>query len=215
LSRGAKFLLITLTPFLAATQPSPLPAQSQERPPAVKPGGQSTESLQVFILEGNGATNTLVQPMPSMVVVEVRDENSRPVEGAEVVFELPATGPGGRFSEDQSIRMARTNSQGQAGVTFVPNSVMGRFNIKVSATLGNRSGQAVISQSNALRPASSSSAEKRRAGRLLNWKVLLIAGGVVGVVAVVLATRGGSSSATAAPPPTITLTPGTPTFGTP
>ena len=212
MSRWAKILLITLTPFLAATQPNP-PAQSQELPPAVKPGSQSTESLQIFILEGNGATNTLVQPMPSMVVVEVRDENSRPVEGAVVVFELPATGPGGRFSEDQSIRMARTNSQGQAGVTFVPNSVMGRFNIKVSATLGNRSGQAVISQSNALRPASSS-AEKRRVGRLLNWKVLLIAGGVVGVVVVVLATRGGSSSAAAATP-TITLTPGTPTFGTP
>jgi hypothetical protein len=148
-----------------------------------------------------------------MVVVEVRDENSRPVEGAEVVFELPVSGPGGRFSEDQTVRMARTNSQGQAGVTFVPNSVMGRFNIKVSATLGNRSGQAVISQSNSLRPASSSG-EKRRAGKLLNWKVLLIAGGVVGVVVVVLVTRGGSSSATAAPP-TITLTPGTPTFGTP
>jgi hypothetical protein len=206
LSRWAEFLLITLTPFLAATQPNPLPAQS--------PDGQSTESLQIFILEGNGATNSLVQPMPSMVVVEVRDENSRPVEGAEVVFELPATGPGGRFSEDQSVRMARTNSQGQAGVTFVPNSVMGRFNIKVSATLGNRRGQAAISQSNALRPASSS-AEKRRAGKLLNWKVLLIASGVVGVVVVVLATRGGSSSARAAPPPTITLTPGTPTFGTP
>ena len=214
MSRWAEFLLIALTPFLAATQPNPLPAQSPELPPAVKPVGQSTESLQIFILEGNGATNTLVQPMPSMVVVEVRDENSRPVEGAEVVFELPATGPGGRFSEDQSVRMARTNSQGQAGVTFVPNSVMGRFNIKVSATLGNRRGQAAISQSNALRP-TSSSAEKRRAGKLLNWKVLLIASGVVGVVVVVLATRGGSSSARAAPPPTITLAPGTPTFGTP
>ena len=212
MSLRAEFLLVTLTPFLATAQPNPLPAPSQELPPSVKPGGQSTESLQIFILEGNGATNTLVQPMPSMVVVEVRDENSRPVEGADVVFELPATGPGGRFSENQSIRRAKTNSQGQAGVTFVPNSELGRFSIKVSATLANRSGQAVISQSNALRPASS--AEKRRFGRLLNWKVLLIAGGAVAVVAVVLATRGGSSSSASAPP-TITLTPGTPTFGTP
>ena len=214
MSRRAEFLLITLVPFLASAQPSPQPAPSQQLPPSAKPGGQSTESLQIFVLEGNGATNTLVEPMPSMVVVEVRDENSRPVEGAEVVFELPATGPGGRFAEDQSIRRARTNSQGQAGVTFVPNSEMGRFNIKASATLGNRTGQAVISQTNALRPASS--AEKRRFGKLGNWKVLLIAGGVAGIVAVVLATRGGSgSSATVAPPPTITLTPGTPTFGTP
>jgi hypothetical protein len=212
LSRRAEFLLIALTPFLATAQPNPLPAQSRELPPLVKSGGQSTESLQIYILEGNGATNTLVQPMPSMVVVEVRDENSRPVEGADVVFELPATGPGGRFSEDQSIRRARTNSQGQAGVTFVPNSEMGRFSIKVSATLGNRSGQAVISQSNALRP--ESSAEKRRFGKLGNWKVLLIAGGVVGIVVVVLATRGGSSHASA-PPATITLTPGAPTFGNP
>ena len=211
MSRRAEFLLITLAPFLATAQPNPLPAQSQELPPSVKPGGQSTESLQIFILEGNGATNTLVQPMPSMVVVEVRDENSRPVEGADVVFELPATGPGGRFSENQSIRRAKTNSQGQAGVTFVPNSEMGRFNIKVSATLGNRTGQAVISQTNALRPASA--AEKRRFGKLGNWKVLLIAGGVAGVIAVVLATRGSSSAAAASP--TITLTPGTPTFGTP
>lgn len=212
MSRRAEFLLITLAPFLATAQPNPLPAQSQELPPSVKPGGQSTESLQIFILEGNGATNTLVQPMPSMVVVEVRDENTRPVEGADLVFELPATGPGGRFSEGQSIRRARTNSQGQAGVTFVPNSEMGRFSIKVSATLGNRSGQAVISQSNALR--APSAAEKRRFGKLGNWKVLLIAGGVVGVVVVVLATRGSSSPAPT-PPPTITLTPGTPTFGTP
>jgi len=203
--------LITLTPFLAAAQPRTLPVQSQEPPPPARPGGQVSELLQIFVLEGNRATNTLVQPMPSMVVVEVRDENSRPVEGADVVFELPATGPGGRFSEDQSVRKARTNSQGQAGATFVPNSEVGRFNIKVSATLGNRTGQAVIPQTNSLR--ATSSAEKRRFGKLGNWKVLLIAGGAAAVVAVVLVTRGGSS--TAGPSSTITLTPGTPIFGTP
>jgi hypothetical protein len=139
-----------------------------------------------------------------MVVVEVRDENARPVESADVVFELPATGPGGVFEGQQHQFRARATVQGQAGATYTPNAQAGRFGIKVTATLGNRTGSTIITQTNSLRPAT---VEKSGVRKFRWWKVALIAGAGAAVAGIVLATRGST--------PTVTLTPGRPTFGTP
>ncbi len=188
-----------------------LPALCQPRAEPPKPPGSSLDGLKIFVLEGAGATNSLVTQEPSMVVVEVRDQNDRPVEGADVTFELPSTGPGGTFAGGSFVRTTRTNAQGQAGVTYAPNPQVGRFDLKVSAKLGDRTGGAVIHQATGIgTPATD---ERRRAGKLGGKKLALIVGAAAAAgVAILLVTRGSSSSAT---PPTITLTPGTPTFGSP
>jgi len=165
------------------------------------------DSLRILVLEGQGLVNDIRVPSTSSPVVEVRDENGQPLEGVELKFDLPAVGPGGSFGQGQFSASAKTNAQGQATVTFTPNHERGRFNIKVAAVLGNRTGHVSITQTNALRPAG---IEAEKSGGLFKfrwWKVAVLAG--VGVTVGILATRGGSSG------PSVTLIPGSPTFGAP
>ena len=176
-------------------------------PPAEPPAPLPVESLRVLILVGEGAINDIRTRTTASPVVEIRDENGIPAEGAQVVFELPVVGAGGLFAGQQYTATVKTNSQGQATVTYQPNMQTGRFNIKVAATLGNRSGHGVIRQSNALRAA----ATEKEGGGLFKfawWKVVVVAG-VAATIGVLLATRGGSSG------PSVNLIPGTPTFGAP
>jgi hypothetical protein len=162
------------------------------------------ESLTVYILEGQNQIHDIRVPATATPVVEVRDENMMPLPGADVTFELPAKGPGGAFSGQQLTFKAKTNDQGQASATFLPNSLAGRFTIKVTAQSGNRTGHANIAQSNALRAGVAE--PKRGLFKFAWWKVGVLAG--VGAVVAILVTRGSSSSSP-------TLIPGTPTFGAP
>ena len=107
------------------------PAGTAQTPnPSLRPA----ESLRILVLEGQGASHDIRERVSASPVVEVRDDNGQPVEGADVVFELPAVGPGGSFAGQRFSATARTNEQGQATVTFMPNLETGRFNIRVSAT---------------------------------------------------------------------------------
>jgi hypothetical protein len=180
----------------------PAAAQVPQAKPAVPAG-----TLRIFVLEGQGAVNSIPRHTATMPVVEVRDENDKPVEGAEVVFELPATGPGGFFPGQQRTKRSETNLQGQAAAAFAPNTIAGRFTIRVTATAGNRTGHAAITQTNSL--AAEQPEVKRKFGR---WKILAVAAAGAAVLGIVLATRGSNGAAST---PTITLTPGPPSFGGP
>jgi hypothetical protein len=197
--------LLALPPRAMSQQPLPAgenPAAAQVPNPLLLP----VESLRILVLQGQGEVHDIRNRITSTAVIEVRDENGRPVEGADVTFELPAVGPGGLFAQQQTTFSTRTNSQGQAAATFQPNLLTGRFNIKVSTMLGNRSGHETIRQSNSTRAAKATT-EQGGGGifKFAWWKVAVVAG--VGVtVGVLLATRGKD---------TITLIPGTPTFSAP
>ena len=162
------------------------------------------ESLTIYVLDGQNEIHDIRTPATATPVVEVRDENRMPLPGVDVTFELPPTGPSGAFAGRQLTFKTKTNDQGQASATFMPNSLTGRFTIKVTAQSGNRAGHTNITQSNALR----SGVSKQKSGlfKFAWWKVGVLAG--VAVVVVILATRGGSGSSP-------TLIPGTPTFGAP
>ncbi|MBL8237975.1 MAG: hypothetical protein JNM66_11180, partial [Bryobacterales bacterium] len=80
-------LAFVLIPLLVQPVGAQAPATAVPALPAV--------SLRVLVLEGANAINSIPNRSATFPVVEVRDENDLPVEGAEVVFELPATGPGG------------------------------------------------------------------------------------------------------------------------
>src|SRR5262249_11204984 len=73
----------------AATPQTPLAAPQ----PAAPAPGQSIQSLRVVPLAGNQESNDLERRVMAPLVVQVLDQNSRPVEGADVVFTFPTTGP--------------------------------------------------------------------------------------------------------------------------
>ena len=160
-------------------------------------------TLKIVVLQGEGAVNSIKSHSATQPAVEVRDEQDKPVVGAEVVFQLPAAGPGGVFNGWMRTQTARTNAQGQAAAQgLAPNDEPGRFNIKVTATEGKRTASLVIAQSNAV--GGSGGGAQAKSGRKTLWIVLgLVAvGGIIGGVA---ATRGGGSTAAATATNPITI----------
>ena len=179
---------------------SPLGAQEPALPP---------EKLTVLVLQGQGAVNFIPDRRGATPVVEVRDRNALPVEGAEVEFTLPASGPGGVFTAGGSVAKLRTNADGQAAASFAVNDKPGPFQIRVRASIGDRKGSALISQVNSVRPPEAPGARKRPLHR--SWKLWAVLAGVAAAGAVVAVTRGSGSSSG----PTITIAPGSPTVGHP
>jgi hypothetical protein len=142
-----------------------------------------------------------------VLVVEVRDENYRPIEGAAVEFELPQDGPSGSFEGGVRNKKAITNAQGQAFTAFEPNPEPGRLAIQVRANFGTRTGMVTIVQQNTR-------------GRSTTWitrhktLAIVIAVGAAGAAtSAILTTRGGGVSPGSKPP--VTITSGIPTFGSP
>ncbi len=48
------------------------------------------------------------------LVVQIVDQNERPMEGADVVFRFPLNGPSATFAGGKSSVAVRTNGTGQA-----------------------------------------------------------------------------------------------------
>ena len=76
----------------------PLGAAQAPQQPAATAGSQTVPAvLKIIVLEGNNGTNSISLGRSVTPIVEVRDQNEFPLEGATVVFTLPAAGPGGTF----------------------------------------------------------------------------------------------------------------------
>jgi hypothetical protein len=166
--------------------------------------------LGIVIVEGEGAINNIKERTIREPVVQVEDENHKPIAGAAVVFFLPNQGPGGAFFDGTKSLTVTTDAQGRAalrGIRF--NGLSGQMQIRVTASSGGQTATATITQTNVAGAAASS-------GLSTTAKVLIIvaiaAGAAVGAI---LATRGSSSSSSAASTPPITITAGTPTVGAP
>jgi len=173
--------------------------------------GQTPTSLQIVIVEGEGAINNIKQRVNREPIVLVEDENHKPVAGASVTFFLPNQGPGGTFTNGTNSLTTATNAQGQAvarGIRF--NNQAGAMEIRVAASVAGQTASAIITQTNVLGSASSGGPG---GGMSRTTKILIVAAIVGGGAALgVLAThRGGSTTAT----PTTTITPGTVTVGAP
>jgi hypothetical protein len=168
-----------------------------------------TPRLEIVVVEGEGAINNLKDQTIHSPVVQVQDENQKPIAGAAVVFFLPNQGPGGTFFDGTRSLTVTTDAQGRAtirGIHF--NRVSGQMQIRVTASSGGQTATAIITQTNVGGPGGGP-------GVSTTAKVIIIVAIAAGVTAgAILATRGGSSSSTPATPP-ITITPGTPTVGAP
>ena len=175
--------------------------------------GQNPISLQIVIVEGDGAINNVKQRVNREPIVQVEDENHKPVAGAAIIFFLPNGGPGGVFANGSTTLTTTTNAQGQAvarGIRF--NNQAGSMQIRVAASFSGQTASAIITQTNVV-GASASGASS--GGMSLTTKLLIIGAIVGGGIAagVIVANRGGGSSTTG--PSTVTINPGTVTVGGP
>jgi hypothetical protein len=164
--------------------------------------------LQIAIIDGQNALNNIKQQTAREPIVQVTDENHKPVAGALVIFTLPSSGPSGTFADGTTLFQATTDSSGEATASgLTPNKVAGKFQIKVEARYHDQSAQTTIAQANFVGAAL---AVARPQARPIPLKAVLIAGAVAGaaVVAVVATQSGGGPSAT-------TITPGATSIGQP
>ena len=201
----------------AAAQPAAQTPSAQPPVPAPLP---TVEGLKVIVLAGRDEVNDIQKRLMAPLVVEILDQNDRPVEGAEVIFRFPLEGASATFAGGRTSQTVRTNGQGEAAATnWLANSQTGRFEVHVNASYGNQIGEATLSMSNGTRPARANATvlgpgtEKRGGWFSPTWvKIAVIGGGAALVAGIILATRGGSKSSSSG---TVTISPGVPSVGGP
>src|SRR4051794_20832307 len=111
---------------------------------------QEPLQLQILVIGGEGSINNVKQRTAREPVVEVRDQNNRPVAGAVVLFESPGNGASGSFIGGARTLRVTTDAQGRAaGQGFTPNNTQGNFNLQVTASASGVSATAVIHMQNA------------------------------------------------------------------
>jgi hypothetical protein len=182
---------------------------------------QTPATISIVIVEGEGAINNVKERVNREMIVQVEDQNHKPVAGAAVIFFLPNDGPGGTFANGTTSFTTTTNAQGRAtarGIQF--NGLAGPMQVRVSASYAGRTASAIINQTNALSGASTAGTGiggGAGGGLSLATKIIIIAAIAGGAAAagIVVGTHGGSSSPSTPSIPTVTISPGTPTVGGP
>lgn len=206
--RASGLLCIMLAEIVAVTYTTP-PVHAQAPAP---------KQITISILEGEGAINNIKQRTAREAIVQVQDENHKPVAGVAVTFFLADHGASGVFANGSQSLTVMTDANGQAAMRgMVPNNMAGKMEIRVSARLGNLNADATITQTNAAGAAAAGGAAI--SGKVIALIVVVAAAAAVGAI---VATHGGSSSSntTTIPsgpttPAVVTITPGTPTVGHP
>jgi hypothetical protein len=196
----------------------------------------TSQGLVITILDGEGALNDVRQRTAREPIIEVQDENHKPVAGAAVLFLLPNSGPSGAFADGSQTFSTVTDDAGRAVAHGLhPNGISGSYEIHVRVTYNGSTAETTIHQKNVSGQSSqseqqsseSAASEGAAAGTTaaqtapgktsiavpvahgLSMKAILIIVGVAaaaGTVAGVLATRGSN--------PTV-ITAGSPTVGAP
>ena len=211
------------TPAPASSQPATRPAPPPASPPSQPAAPLAiVRDLKIIVLAGNGEMNDLEHRVMAPLVVQVLDQNDRPVQGAEVVFQFPASGPGATFSDGKPTGSMRTNGTGEAAAMhWTANGQVGTFDVHVNATYGNEIGEATLRMSNvaSVAPGAGISVAQTTAAKRSHWysptwvKIALIAGAAGAGAGIWLGLRGGGHGTPSTPP--ITVTPGPPSVGGP
>ena len=167
------------------------------------------QSLKIRVLAGNGAMNDLERRVMAPLVVQVIDQDERPMEGAEVIFRFPINGAGATFAGGKTSITVRTNGTGQAAaVNWTANGQTGTFQVHVTASYANQVGETTLSMTNVTRIVAAAKKSKSKSLWSHTWFKVAVIGGAAAIVAgVVLATRGGSKNSGS----TIGINPGSPT----
>jgi hypothetical protein len=174
---------------------------------------QAPGKLNLVIVEGEGAINNVKQRTVRPTIVEVQDENHKPVGGVAVTFLLPNNGPGGVFTSGAKSATIVSDSTGRAAMPrFQPNSA-GQFQIHVNASHQGNQASLIIAQSNVIAAGAAAAAG---GGSL---KLILIIGGIAAAgaagAAIGLTRGGGGGNNTATIPSGAISGPGTGVVGAP
>jgi hypothetical protein len=173
---------------------------------------QAVTGLSITIVEGEGAINNIRQRVNREPIVQVEDENHKPIAGAVVIFFLPGQGASGTFPDGSRMLMTVTDNQGRAVARGIrPNNQSGPMQIRVTASFQGLTASSLITQTNAAGAAAASSAGLSAGAK---WAIILGIAGAAAAGGIFAATHGGGSSSPSAPPP-IVITPGTPSVGGP
>ena len=182
---------------------------------------QEPPKLKIVILQGDGDINNARQRVAREPIVQVTDEEDRPIAGAYVTFTLPANGPGGTFASINAKTLTVvTDATGRAQASAIQlNNTAGNFNINVTASHQGRTAQTVIHQR--IQPVSGSGSGSQSgasAGSNLKWIIIVaVAGGGAAAAARALGGKKGGSPAPSPPvaPRSATISIGTGSVGPP
>lgn len=177
----------------------------------------ASRKLVISILSGEGALNDVRQRTAREPIVQVEDENHKPVAGAAVVFLLPNSGPGGTFAGGAQSFSTMTDAAGRAAAQGLrPNNIAGSYNIHVTVHYQGSTAETSIHQQNvsagqssANQSSESEASTSAHVAHVLSLKAILIivgAAAAAGTVAGIVATRGSNATV---------ITPGTPSVGAP
>lgn len=164
--------------------------------------------LQITIIDGEDAINNIRQRTAREPIVQVEDDNHKPIAGATVLFLLPNDGAGGAFTGGARSLTVTTDSKGQAIAHGLrPNHVSGRYQIRVQASYQGKTAQTQINQTNVAAASAAGSGSSSTA----IWVGIAVAV-AAGATAAIVGTRGGPTATIGTP---IAISPGAGTVGAP
>jgi len=175
---------------------------------------QEGPKLNLVVVEGDGAINNIRQRTAREPIVQVEDQNHKPVAGVAVVFSLPEHGAGGTFANGAHSLTVVTDNSGRAVARGLQvNRIQGQYQINVRASFQGQTASTTISQTNV----AATAATTTTAAAGVSTKLLVILGivAVAGTVGGLYASHtigGGGGIAT---PSAVTIAPGTGTVGPP
>lgn len=114
------------------------------------------KGLQIMILDGEGALNNIQQRTAREPIVQVQDENHKPVAGALVLFTIHggSSGASATFSNGLTTLSVTTDAEGKAIAHGIQtNQTSGAWQISVTATSGSLSASSVINENSVAPPA--------------------------------------------------------------
>jgi hypothetical protein len=133
----------TLASLNVAPPKSDLGPTQQAAPPA--------PALQIVILEGEDVSNNIKERTAREPIVQVEDENHKPVAGAAVIFTVTTQSghAGAAFANGAHSFSGLTDANGQIHAQgFHPNGHAGQFHVNVTASKGQLTSHTQIAQTN-------------------------------------------------------------------
>jgi hypothetical protein len=181
---GGRLVALLVVSLLILDPAAPLQAQAL-------PGAAPPSSLQIVILDGEGALNNIQERTAREPIVQVQDENHKPLAGALVLFAIHG-GTGGAaaaFEGGASTLSVLTDANGVAHAAgLLANNLQGSWQIQVTASMGNLSTTTVIHESNIPPSPQSQLNNAPKSKPTMHWplsKPVTIVGGLAVVGAVV------------------------------
>lgn len=109
----------------------------------------SAATLQLEVLQGDGAIHDISSKNSLEPVVQLTDDQGNPVGSAAVTFVLPDQGPGGRFPSGTFLTTTTDDNGVAKAYGLKPNRQTGQWEIRVSASHHGAQVRTTILQTNA------------------------------------------------------------------